>query len=196
MDLPETTVINLTRRPDRLATIRQRWAMLCTGRDLQVHPAVDGLTDLPPEAPAWARREPGIYGCFSSHRQLLSSSDGPHLVLEDDAVFGPNFLHTVAALDPPADWDLIFLGGQHIAQPLPYGAGLVVPSRIQRTHAYLVRDPPKIAQLLDGSAYHHIDWVLSRLPIVRYAVTPWLVGQDGSPSDVTGTVRVENFWNG
>ncbi len=194
MDLPDAIVINLPRRPDRLASIRSRWAQLHTSRALRVHPAVDGQTGLPPDAHQAVRRQPGIYGCWASHRQVLAAADGPPLVLEDDAVFAPHFLAAVEAIEPPADWDLIYLGGQHVRPPQPHPSGLTIPTpRFQRTHAYIARRPKAIAALMNYP--HHVDWVFGRMPIRRYAVTPAIVGQDGSPSDVTGTVLSQTFWN-
>lgn len=196
MDLPTATVINLPRRPDRRAAIQARWDRLATDVALKVHPAVDGHATLPGDAPWWALRRPGIYGCYHSHRQVLAVSDGPLLVLEDDAVFAPGFTAAIAALDPPDDWDVIYLGGEHKRPPWPHSPGLVRPRRILRSHAYIARRPHALAAMLARAHYQHIDWLLARMPISRYAVSPFVVGQDGSASDVTSTVHAENFWNG
>ena len=47
------------------------------------------------------------------------------LVLEDDAVFHPEFRERVAALELPDDWQIFYFGCLHLESPRPVSPGLV-----------------------------------------------------------------------
>lgn len=64
-------------------------------------------------------KQPGLLGCFLSHRGLLRhlesvrcSSNDAHLIFEDDAYIPPDFLTQWRAVctDLPDDWDIVQLG--------------------------------------------------------------------------------------
>lgn len=179
----QVVVINLRRRPDRLARFRERW--VATGLDLD--PLVFTGTDQaaqPPADPRWRALPAGAFGCWDSHARALRQAVGPVLILEDDAVFADNFGQALAELTLPPDWEVVHLGGQHLYRPEPFVPGLVRPTRMLRTHAYLSHWPQVLASGLRGQRTH-VDFALAQLPIRRYATDPWLVGQDDSPGDVT-----------
>lgn len=108
-------VINLARRTDRLAAFQQRWQVLpgSAGVPLDVFTAIDTGSDL---------------GCLRSHQAVLSAAaaaafdaTAPLLVLEDDAVFAEQLVLSHLP-EPPAGWELAWLGGRHFAPPLPLAA--------------------------------------------------------------------------
>ncbi len=141
-------VINLRRRPDRLASFMARWkATGHTAYPLVVHEAVD---------------TGGSEGCLASHIEVLSAYAGPLLVLEDDACFTVNFTPEV---NPPGDWEIAWLGGQHCWPPVDVDDTWVKPRYFMRTHGYLVRHPRQIADYLSTANLSAIDPHIAMLPI-------------------------------
>ncbi len=189
-------VINLPARADRLRAFTSRWEASFLGHiDLRVQPA----SDLPDPA----------RGCLRSHLAALEEAartdpEEPVLILEDDAVFTDAFPWPST---PPPDWDVLWLGCQHIAAPRPVRGGLgyfvtgwVTPVEIMRTHGYLARRPGQVAELLrradHGGLPPRIDPYLSRLPLRHYAVEPQTVGQAAGPSDTGGPpLGHDTYWH-
>lgn len=104
-----TLVINLARRPDRLAEISAQLAKLSI--DFERFNAIDGASlRLPPDAALTA----GETGCHRSHRacwqRLLDSGEPFVAVLEDDLVISPRLARFLAGPRRwPADADIIRL---------------------------------------------------------------------------------------
>jgi GR25 family glycosyltransferase involved in LPS biosynthesis len=106
-------VINLARRPDRLANFMQ--CMKALGIKFERFEAIDAGT------------HDGNTGCCASHRAVLDLVVQRGLerafVFEDDSVIRPRFTDTfhqdVAAplRELPPDWDLIYLGGGYGDDP-------------------------------------------------------------------------------
>lgn len=178
-------VIHLPRRTDRARPFEEQWI----GAALPLPLTVWNGIECPP-APA--------AGCFYAHLSLLFATfTGPLLVLEDDAVFTPGFAAALHALNPPPGWDLLYLGGDHLTRPAPAGPGLVKPGVMRRAHAYIAREPQRIAWELARRLPRtmavrdlqqlHVDAALTTLSsLARYAADPPLVHQSASPSDITG----------
>lgn len=178
-------VIHLPRRTDRAHQFEAQW--ISAGLEAPLT-AWNGIEY--PAAPA--------AGCFYAHLTLLFATfHGPLLVLEDDAVFVPGFAQALRELMPPAGWDLLYLGGDHLTRPVPAGPGLVKPGVMRRSHAYIARQPQRIAWELARRLprtvpvrdlqHLHIDAALTSLSgLNRYAADPPLVHQSASPSDITG----------
>ncbi len=164
-------VINLARRPDRLRAFTNRWQATNLDLDFEVFDAVDTGT------PA---------GCLASHIKVLSSFPGPLLVLEDDACFGPEFTPFV---EPPRDWRIAWLGGQHLTPPMPVDDMWVRPTYLLRTHAYLVHHPAEVAAWLIATDPPRITPYLAQMPIQQYALKYFTVGQRAEVSDIDGKVR-------
>ena len=171
-------VINLARRPDRLTSFHERWTRSGHGLPYTVHTGVDTGT---------------AQGCLASHLQVLSSYTTPVLVLEDDAVFAADFDPFV---EPPGDWRIAWLGGQHRMPPIPVNDRWVRPRYLVRTHAYIARHPAEIGAWLYTANPPRIDPFLAALPVQQYALKTFTVGQRAGVSDIGGRTRVvDEFWN-
>jgi hypothetical protein len=186
-------VINLRRRPDRLKRFLAGWVAFGLPVDLLVLEATDPkvksqpLSAMQMSAPAW--------GCWDSHVRALRQEHLVTLVLEDDAVFAPHFRSALDDLVLPPDWEMCQLGGQHLVPPEEVVPGLVRPRHTIRSHAYLAREPHELGRLL-ARCPRHVDMAFSKLSIRRYAVDPWLVGQDDSPGDISRQAPTQTeFWN-
>jgi hypothetical protein len=139
---------------------------------------------------------------------------GVLLVLEDDALFPPDFAERAARFIRalPADWEQAYLGGQHrglrVRPPQRLNDEVVRPFMVNRTQAYAVRGPfirQLYQHLCDWPAHarsprHHVD---HRMELLHrsdrhevYAPATWIVGQAGGPSDISGRVTQDRFWNG
>jgi len=140
--------INLDRRPERWEAFKRN----CPIRGVVRFPAINGRAVRPP---AWWRQGGGAWGCMLSHIRILEQaltdgldrSGGVLLVLEDDALFPPDFaeraVRFIRAL--PADWEQVYLGGQHrglrVRPPQRVNDEVVRPFMVNRTQAYAVRGP-------------------------------------------------------
>lgn len=59
----------------------------------------------------------------------------PLLLLEDDAVFAPDFIQRLASLELPSDWAFFYLGCCHYAPPELVSSGLLRAHRAVDNHA-------------------------------------------------------------
>lgn len=189
-------VISLARRQDRRAEMDSRWSGLL---ELDYFDAVDGSAlDIPP----WWRESAGAYGCYLSHLALLEESEGATFILEDDAVPSTLLAPVLSRPLPDEGWDLLYFGGQH--SPLSKRVRhfstprLVEAEHVSRTHAYAVRDPHQVAQLLRQELRRgvHVDEVLAYCGLRQVVWLPFLVGQGSGRSDIWDEERSgHEFWN-
>jgi hypothetical protein len=186
-------VITLRRRADRLDRFLDRWAHVALGIPVHIVWGTDQAVEAPTD-PRWNKYPRGTWGCWDSHVRALALADGPTLICEDDAVFTDGFTQVLSDLTLPSGWELVHLGGQHLTAPEPVVPGLVRPRRMLRSHAYLAAYPQRLSAAL-ATTRTHVDYALGLIPLARFAVDPWLVGQDESPGDITrtNTTTVE-FW--
>lgn len=178
-------VINLARRPDRLAAFGARWAALtatgpAAGLGYEVLAAAD-------------RRDDPARGCFTSHLAALRSGPGPVLVLEDDVVFKPGF--SLDLPQPPPRWRLLRLGGRLRATvPAPPSAWAPV-LRIDHTHAYVAADPAALADRIASSPAGNAGIALSVIGAGHYLLAGGPAGQAAGDSDISGTTRTaDTYW--
>jgi Glycosyltransferase family 25 (LPS biosynthesis protein) len=199
-------VINLKRRPDRLAQFwkeveKARWPF----QRPQVFSAIEGNKV---GVPKFWQTGGGSYGCMRSHLALLERAIQDDvdsiLVLEDDAIFLPDFAERVAAFleHVPQDWQCLMLGGQHVnSTPFPVAPGVVragAGGGIQRTHCYALRggEIMKALYRVWANAAVHCDWVMGpcTAKFNTYAPDPFLVGQSEGSSDISGGSNPPKFW--
>jgi hypothetical protein len=195
-------LLNLRRRPDRLAAFRDRqktagWRL---PEPTVVH-AIDGDKVGVPDF--WVSGG-GALGCRQSHIAVLQSAImqdvGTLLVLEDDLEWTPETWPRLEAFlkAVPDDWEQLMLGGQHIGgNPAPVYPGVVRCKNCQRTHAYAVRGPAMKALLkLWYGCNRHIDHVMGPWQADRkvYAPDPFLFGQAAGRSDISGVRNPSKWW--
>ena len=196
-------VISLPRRLDRwrqfIYDLPAGWPF---GPPLRF-PAIDGNQV---DVPGWWKEGAGAWGCYLSHRKVLEDClrDGIDsvLVLEDDALFCEDFplevrhfLHAV-----PADWQLLFLGGEHIelekGLPKRVNDWAYQPYNVNRMHAYAIRTRAMLQRLHSHFqdtehwvAKHHVDFHLGefqkRDSTGIFVPKHWLVYQAEGRSDVS-----------
>lgn len=193
-------VINLARRPERLARLRERfgdWPFAA----IQRVEAVDGFRVAEPAT--WTKG-PGAWGCMLSHRAVLRSAIAAGvsslLVLEDDACPAAAFAQRAADFVQlvPGDWDALMLGGEHLRVPEPIAPGIVRCLGTNRTHAFALRGRIMPALLNYWHQYdtEHCDIVLASIMkhFRVYAPDPFLIGQDSGHSDISGRIEAMRFF--
>jgi len=122
--------INLDRRPDKWAISEAEFRK--HGLAVERFPGVDGQM-----LNAKTIVDGGNRGCSLSHvgvlRDIIARGYERVLVLEDDVEFIPNvqeyFDNNVRHI--PAQWDMLYLGGNHLETPVPINEAI---SRITRTY--------------------------------------------------------------
>lgn len=201
-----TILINLKRRPDRLATFFAQpqladWPLA----KIELFEAIDGHSAA--FNPAWGNdRMRGAWGCWASHsamlRKMLDEQAESVLILEDDAYLAPQFNERTekffAAV--PDDWQCLMLGGQHRnGRPQTICPGVLRCLNCQRTHAYALRGEmiELVYRLYQGMTTGHIDHRLGPFcaNYKTYAPDPFLFGQAGGKSDINGRHEGLRFWS-
>jgi hypothetical protein len=195
-------VINLRRRPDRLARF---WGQLkrfgWPFKQPEVFDAVD--SEKVPVPVGW-RDGGGAWGCMQSHRQVLERAmmDGVQslLVLEDDVCLRAGFIDELCVFlgNVPNDWEQLMLGGQHMHnKPVPVRPGVARCFNCQRTHAYAVRGQfMRDLYSVWCASTGHCDHVMGPFQTGRrvYAPGPFIFGQEKGKSDISGSLNPKKFW--
>jgi hypothetical protein len=205
-------IISLPDRTDRrerlLAHLLE--SNLANSEDITWVDAVDGRKQ---KLPDWWKAGPGAWGCRASHWKTIAAAQRDCverlLILEDDVVFHPRaaeWLPQVAAL-LPVDWDLFFLGGQHLQHPAPTEHPRLVKGKyITRTHAWAIQRRAYgrlLAEIGNDAVYRrragsHVDHQLgagqSEGLWAAYAPTWWLAGQDEGASNISGHQDRRRWW--
>lgn len=141
--------------------------------------------------------------CFLSHRKALRCFSKPTLILEDDyqlsKVFDnpPVSLREIELEEVPNDWDILLLGG-FLAPPkgkankledVILGWNKVTPNqKFYCCHAYIVREPEKIVNLMYGTTPRTYDSYMNMNiynKLNTYYLSPSLIYQsDQFKSDI------------
>jgi hypothetical protein len=186
---PHRAYVSLPRRMDRRAWLQAR--MADAGVSAQWFRAVDarrlrrwkGFAGLPQRAHSITFR------LLLRTAQLRGSS--ALFVLEDDAVFHPEFRERVAALELPDDWQIFYFGCQHLAPPTRVSDGLVRVKRALDTHAVAFRRSAflEARRVMGGNVKGRdqcSDVLLSSLheKLPTYAAFPNLIWQALGESDI------------
>lgn len=206
--------MNLDRRPDRWEQFQRN----CPIAGVERFAAIDGRKCRPPE---WWRQGGGAWGCMMSHIRILEAAlmdgldqrGGVLLVLEDDALFPPDFAEKAERflLAVPKDWDQLYFGGQHrgvrARPPQRINGEVIRPYMVNRTQAYTVRGNflrvlyRHLCNWPDHARHprHHVDHRMELLHACGrhnvYAPTRWIIGQAGGKSDVSGRMAQDRYWN-
>jgi hypothetical protein len=186
---PHRAYVSLPRRTDRRAWLQAR--MADAGVSAQWFCALDARR---------LRRWKGFAGAPQrahslSFRLLLRAAQqrasAALLVLEDDAIFHPEFRDRVAALELPDDWQIFYFGCQHIAPPTRVSDGLVRVKRALDTHAVAFRHGALLEarRVMRGNVKGRgqcSDVLLSSLheKLPTYAAFPNLIWQALGESDI------------
>jgi len=195
--------ISLDRQPEKWKAFRNRLPTNWPFGNVEKVSAVDGRYCQPESW--WTVGKPA-WGCYQSHLQIiercLKERIESCLIFEDDAVFESSFARqAIEFLNAvPNDWELIYLGGQHLKliehPPVRVNAKVCIPWNVNRTHAYAIRGINGLARvrdhLLDSESWqvrHHIDHHLGQRVCRRdfpvYCPQRWLVGQDEGFSTIS-----------
>lgn len=124
--------VNLDRRADKWELSKAEFEKI--GINVERFSAVDGSTIT---VPAGAKITAGEIGCSLSHttilKRMLDEGWNRILILEDDVEFmdGANQFFSQWIGQVPADWDMLYLGGNHISEPAPISQNV---ARIIRTY--------------------------------------------------------------
>lgn len=203
-------VINLKIRRDRLNPFFKRYPKNDLFPDIEVFDAIHGDTCVAPDN--WHAGN-GAWGCYRSHmaimEQCLNSGVESYIVFEDDAVFCEDFVQSAETFFGclPDDWHQAYLGGQllhaHAHPPIRVSDHVYKPYNVNRTHCFALNGDGILSAYRHCSnlPFHtaeHIDHHLGRWHESYknniYCPWKWLVGQGGSPSNVSGKHDPINFF--
>lgn len=187
LDRFECWVINLDRRPDRLAHARAQLARIGV-KDVRVFQAFDGRRlQLTSRRPDWVRK--GAVGCYLSHLAVLKQAKArraPCMIVEDDLVLTDDFLHEFDAFvrEVPADWDVLHLsGGEHCQPPRVLGPHLARLVATWGTSMSFFRLPAidRLLEEADSLDRPIDDFYIRMMPSLQfYAPARKIVSQDWS----------------
>jgi GR25 family glycosyltransferase involved in LPS biosynthesis len=204
-------VISLEFRQDRLNEFRNATDSLSSIPKIEVWPAVHGDTCRPPES--WMAGA-GAWGCYRSHLQILeyclNNRVSSYLVFEDDAKFREGFDTGFSAFCSalPDYWQQAYIGGQllhtHTHPTVKVNEHVYRPYNVNRTHAFAVSRAGMlpIYQHISNLPFvekEHVDHHLGRWHEDQrnyvYVPPKWLVGQQGSSSNVSGKTEPPTYFD-
>jgi len=167
--------------------------------------------------PAWWKNGGGAWGCLLSHYAVIQKAamDGLEnfLVLEDDTILGPRFAEQLDACWPsvPQNWDQLYLGGQHLLEPVTISEHWVKAMDINRTHAYALNKrvykevgahimyAPDYINAANKNHNRHVDHQLGqahrRGDWNCVAMKTWLFGQGENRSWINGRWHPDKWWD-
>lgn len=199
-------VISLERTPKRLNSFIEKWPLDWPFSAWPEHwKAVDGTKVK--AKPGWKGGGPA-FGCYGSwmgilDRLITDRVEGPVLVMEDDCEWvGAEIIglrETLSRL--PADWELLFIGGQHFIKPVPVVEGIVRCREAGRTHCIAIH-PRYFVGLRDfwSDWNTHVDHGLQKLAKTNparkfYALSPFVAVQGSNWSTITYRQEPTRSWD-
>ena len=196
-------VINLEHRQERLKSFFESLPVDWPFQYPERREAVAGDRSPPPR---WWKGGNGAWGCYRTHlgiiEECLNQDIGSVLIFEDDAICVKNFHEKVEQFFAhiPEDWEMVYLGGQHIQQnqrlPRKLNEWVYRPFNVNRSHCYGIRGR-KMLELVyrhlndfrNWNVPHHIDHYLGELhkdmETGLYVPREWLVAQSEGTSDIS-----------
>lgn len=194
-------LINLKRRPDRLAAFRNMQAD--NGWQLPEPIIFEAIEGDKVGVPDYFKQGGGAYGCLRSHvtclERVLMDDLETVLMMEDDCTWFPDAWQRLKAFmqSVPEDYQQVMLGGQHTQPPVPVKPGVLRCRNTQRTHAYAIK-ASAIKSLLKvwSTSGVHIDWVMGPWQADKavYCPSSFIFGQAGGKSDISGQTNPPKFW--
>jgi GR25 family glycosyltransferase involved in LPS biosynthesis len=194
---PHKVCINLDRRPERWQRAQAEFARHGI-EGVRRFPAVDGSKVV---LPAGWTHSAGAYGCLLSHvavvQEALAAGRESVLIFEDDVVFDPEFNAKFASFmnEAPRDWDLLYFGALHKAEPVKLTEHVYRITKANSTYAYaLKRTVFEEFIELNRRAEHVLDmnaYVLQER-FKPYCFLPQLAWVQSEFSDVQN--RLERHW--
>jgi glycosyl transferase family 25 len=137
----------------------------------------------------------GDIGCTLSHlelvRELKANNIHYALVLEDDVTFIDNFnsFFSQFIFEVPEDWDMIYLGGNHVGDLTPVSDHVFKTTKTFTTHAYLIKNTVYDEVIrLHGQGKKQVDVYYAEIheKYNCYVIRPHLAWQRESYSDIQG----------
>lgn len=201
----EYLCLNLLRRPDRRFMVESTLPEELRGR-LKFVPAVDGQGIASHRVRRWKISHTGYAVNLSKRlvlRRFLRGTADALFFFEDDVKFEPDFWQKFQWIlgNAPADWAMLFLGGDHSQRPQPTGIpGMVRCVSTHLNHAFLIRREAArvILHALNRKPFLHclsdqtIAWLQATLP--TYAPGKFAAGQRRGRSDNNGGVKGDRLW--
>ena len=206
--------ISLARRPERWQEFLEGLPADWPFGPVERYEAIDGQRCKPP---AWYKAGGGGWGCTQSHlrviEECLNRGTDSVLLLEDDAVACDGLAEkwNAFAREVPADWEVLYLGGQHLhvhqKAPEKINEDVYRPHNVNRTHAWALRGrglEESYRHLLTNhkgqGARQIIDNHMGRLietgKLNAYCPADWLFYQRDGHSDVCDKDLKLREWEG
>lgn len=192
-------IISLSRRKDRLDKFLSGLPTPWIYPNIEPFEAIDGQLEVPPD---WWNVGKGAWGCYQSHHEIIKNclrhKISSALIFEDDAILGEDFNKKSKELfdNLPNDWEMCYLGGQHLSKPIDtiINDAVGIGTNINRTHAYAINNTGfekldyHLSQYPWPKKKFHIDHMYGYLQsnniIKPYCPLSMFVGQDGGQSDI------------
>ena len=179
--------VNLDRRLDRWEETKVEMKRLGLEDRVFRYSAVDGKL-----VENKSKLLPGEYGLIVTHINILNEAieNGYEniLIFEDDVEFINDFIDIDKYFEKvPNDWDIIYLGGNHIQRPRPLNDRISRVTKTYTTHAMLVNRKcfkNLVDELSKFSA--QLDVIYTNLRLKLYTCTPSIATQRVSFSDIQG----------
>jgi len=168
MKIDHVYCINLERSKERRTRMKTQFENL--GLDVEFFKACDGK----------AMGKDGVFGCAQSHlgvwRDIFTKRYENVLILEDDVYLDQNFTEYLEILEPPAQWDILYLGTTLPILGNNY-EGHFTRGKSLGTYGYIVSRNfvLKLHSFDANDIEYDIDFYLSHMPLKAWICNKQLV---------------------